>query len=33
MALYCREQGNCHFSPGLIVNLERNWKANTRKRD
>jgi thioesterase DpgC len=33
MALYCREQGNCHFSPGLIANLERNWKADTRKRD
>ncbi len=27
MALYCREQANCHFSPVLIQNLERNWNA------
>lgn len=27
MALYCREQSNCHFSPILITNLERNWNA------
>jgi len=27
MALYCREQANCHFSPALITNLERNWPA------
>jgi len=33
MALYSREQGNCHFSPNLIANLERNWKADTRQRD
>jgi len=25
MALYCREQANCHFSPALIANLERHW--------
>ena len=27
MALYCREQANCHFSPALTANLERNWRA------
>jgi thioesterase DpgC len=31
MALYCREQGDCHFSPALIANLERNWKAKNRR--
>ena len=30
MALYCREQANCHFSPVLIQNLERNWNAPKR---
>ncbi len=27
MAVYAREQAYCHFSPALIANLERNWKA------
>ncbi len=31
MALYCREQANCHFSPTLIGNLERNWNAKNRR--
>jgi thioesterase DpgC len=31
MALYCREQANCHFSPALIDNLERNWNAKNRR--
>ena len=31
MALYCREQSNCHFSPALISNLERNWDAANRR--
>ena len=31
MALYCREQGDCHFSPALIANLERNWNAKNRR--
>lgn len=31
MALYCREQANCHFSPALISNLERNWVARNRR--
>lgn len=31
MALYCREQGDCHFSPALIANLERNWDAKNRR--
>jgi len=31
LALYCREQGNCHFSPALIANLERNWDARNRR--
>jgi thioesterase DpgC len=26
MAVYAREQADCHFSPALIANLERNWK-------
>jgi thioesterase DpgC len=26
MAIYAREQADCHLSPALIVNLERNWK-------
>jgi (3,5-dihydroxyphenyl)acetyl-CoA 1,2-dioxygenase len=33
MALYCREQANCHFSPTLIANLERNWDAKNRRTD
>jgi len=33
MALYCREQANCHFSPTLIRNLERNWNAASRPRE
>jgi thioesterase DpgC len=31
LALYCREQGDCHFSPALIANLERNWDAKNRR--
>lgn len=31
MALYSREQANCHFSPALISNLERNWDARNRQ--
>ncbi len=31
MALYCREQGDCHFSPALIANLERHWDAKNRR--
>ncbi len=31
MALYCREQASCHFSPALIGNLERNWNAKNRR--
>lgn len=31
MALYCREQVDCHFSPALIANLERNWDAKNRR--
>jgi (3,5-dihydroxyphenyl)acetyl-CoA 1,2-dioxygenase len=27
MAVYAREQAYCHFSPALIANLEKNWKA------
>jgi thioesterase DpgC len=27
MALYCREQAECHFSPTLVSNLERYWAA------
>jgi thioesterase DpgC len=30
MAVYCREQAVCHFSPALIRNLERNWRAHER---
>lgn len=26
MAVYAREQAQCHFSPALISNLEKNWK-------
>jgi thioesterase DpgC len=31
MALYCREQAYCHYSPQLIRNLERNWNAAQRR--
>ncbi|MGH6664618.1 MAG: enoyl-CoA hydratase/isomerase family protein [Pseudolabrys sp.] len=31
MAVYCREQAYCHFSPALIANLERHWNAANRK--
>jgi len=30
MALYAREQAECHFSPALIRNLEQNWDARRR---
>ncbi len=30
MGLYCREQATCYFSPTLIRNLERNWRAAER---
>jgi (3,5-dihydroxyphenyl)acetyl-CoA 1,2-dioxygenase len=30
-AVYAREQALCHFSPGLIRNLEDNWGAGSRK--
>jgi (3,5-dihydroxyphenyl)acetyl-CoA 1,2-dioxygenase len=31
MAVYAREQAECHFSPALIANLEQNWDAANRK--
>jgi thioesterase DpgC len=31
MALYCREQANCHFSSALIRNLERFWTSRSHK--
>jgi len=31
MAVYCREQAYCHFSPALIANLEKHWNAASRK--
>jgi thioesterase DpgC len=31
MASYAREQAHCFYSPALIGNLERNWKAKRRK--
>src|SRR6266851_5549529 len=31
MALYCREQAYCHYSPQLIRNLEENWSAHKRR--
>jgi thioesterase DpgC len=31
MAVYCREQAYCHYSPALIANLERHWNAASRK--
>jgi enoyl-CoA hydratase/carnithine racemase len=30
MAVYCREQVYCHFSPALIANLEKHWNAAQR---
>ena len=30
LAVYAREQANCHFSPALIANLERYWNASAR---
>ena len=30
LAPYAREQAYCHFSPGLIANLERYWNAQSR---
>ena len=30
MAVYCREQAYCHFSPALIANLEKHWNAAQR---
>jgi thioesterase DpgC len=30
MAVYCREQAYCHYSPQLIANLEQNWNAASR---
>ena len=31
LALYAKEQAYCHFSEGLISNLERHWNAQSRK--
>jgi (3,5-dihydroxyphenyl)acetyl-CoA 1,2-dioxygenase len=31
MAVYCREQAYCHYSPQLIRNLELNWNAGARR--
>ena len=31
MAVYAREQAQCHFSPVLIDNLEKHWNAAQRK--
>jgi len=31
MAVYAREQAECHFSPALICNLERHWNAASRR--
>ncbi len=31
MAVYCREQAYCHYSPQLIANLEQNWNAARRR--
>ena len=31
LAVYCREQAYCHFSPALIANLEKHWNAAQRK--
>ena len=31
MAVYAREQADCHLSPALISNLEKNWNAASRR--
>ena len=31
MAVYAREQADCHLSPALIANLEKNWNAASRR--
>jgi thioesterase DpgC len=31
MALYAREQADCHFSPALVRNLEDSWRAHERR--
>ncbi len=31
MAVYAREQAQCHFSPALIANLEKYWNAANRR--
>jgi thioesterase DpgC len=31
MALYAREQADCHFSPALVRNLEESWRAHERR--
>jgi thioesterase DpgC len=31
MAVYAREQAQCHFSAALISNLEKNWDAANRR--
>ena len=31
MAVYAREQAECHFSEALISNLEKFWNAQSRK--
>jgi thioesterase DpgC len=33
MAVYAREQAQCHFSPALIANLETHWKAVHRRNE
>jgi thioesterase DpgC len=30
MALFAREQAQCHLSPALVANLEQHWKAHER---
>ena len=31
MAVYSRDQADCHLSPALISNLEKNWNAANRR--
>jgi thioesterase DpgC len=31
MSVYAREQAQCHLSPALIANLEKNWNAAARR--
>lgn len=33
MAVYAREQAQCHFSPALIENLEKHWNAANRRQE